>query len=75
MATRKKLRKMTTDPKADKSTTLEVLGTAAQMQAALVSERAALVARIETIESLLGFVAASDDLNVRVAKLEKFVGV
>jgi hypothetical protein len=65
-----------TDPKADKSSTLdEVLGTAAQMHAALVSERATLVARIETIESLLGFVAASDDLNVRVAKLEKFVGV
>ncbi len=34
--------------------------------------RADLLARVADLESLLGFLESSDDLAVRVAKLEKF---
>lgn len=38
-------------------------------------QRDELVGRIAQIESLLGFVDVADDLAVRVAKLERFVGI
>jgi hypothetical protein len=41
----------------------------------LLAERDALLARVAAIEALLGFVATEADLNVRVAALERFVGI
>jgi hypothetical protein len=42
---------------------------------ALESEREALTQRVAAIEALLGFVAVSAELSVRVANIERFVGV
>lgn len=51
----------------------------AQPQGTLVeqlqAERAALLDRVAAIEALLGFVATAADLSVRVAALERFVGI
>ena len=41
----------------------------------LQQDRAALHARIADIDSLLGFVSTSEDLSVRVAAIERFVGI
>lgn len=41
----------------------------------LIAKKAELTARIVTIESMLGFIATSDDLAVRVAKIELFLGI
>jgi hypothetical protein len=41
----------------------------------LEAERAALLQRVAAIESLLGFVATAADLSVRVAAIERFVGI
>ena len=43
--------------------------------AQLQAERDALLQRVAAIESLLGFVATAADLSVRVAALERFVGI
>lgn len=42
---------------------------------ALQLRRTALLERVAEIETLLGFVAASADLSVRVAAIERFVGI
>jgi hypothetical protein len=42
---------------------------------ALEAEREALTLRVAAIEALLGFVAVSSELSVRVANLERFVGI
>lgn len=51
----------------------------AQPQDALVAQlkaqRDELLARVADIEALLGFVATASDLSVRVAALERFVGI
>ena len=43
--------------------------------AELGKQRDALMARVQTIESMLGFVAGAEDLAVRVAKIERFLGI
>lgn len=43
--------------------------------AELQAQRDALLARVAAIEALLGFVASAADLSVRVAALERFVGI
>jgi hypothetical protein len=68
------------DPPADvvtvRSSTESVLAFAVPAQTqALQSQRAALLQRVAEIETLLGFVSTSDDLSVRVAALERFVGL
>lgn len=42
---------------------------------ALQLRRTALLQRVAEIETLLGFVATSEDLSVRVAAIERFVGI
>lgn len=42
---------------------------------ALEAQRASLLVRVAEIETLLGFVATSSELTVRVAALERFVGL
>lgn len=41
----------------------------------LKEQRDALVKQVAEIESLLGFVESADDLGMRVARLERFVGI
>jgi hypothetical protein len=61
------------DPKVVTSNLLlNPLGTLA---GELEAQRAALLERVAAIESLLGFIASSAELSVRVAALERFVGI
>lgn len=53
---------------------LQVLALPLQVLA-LEAQRASMLARVAEIETLLGFVATSSDLSVRVAALERFVGL
>jgi hypothetical protein len=41
----------------------------------LIAQRMSLSVRVSEIETLLGFIATSDDLLVRVAKIEHFLGL
>ena len=43
--------------------------------AVLKDQRDAMVRQVSEIESLLGFIESADDLGVRVARLERFVGI
>lgn len=43
--------------------------------AELAKQRDALLARVQAIETMLGFVAGAEDLAVRVAKIERFLGI
>ncbi|HKW09196.1 MAG TPA: hypothetical protein VJO33_02385 [Gemmatimonadaceae bacterium] len=47
----------------------------AALRAYFMELRAALMTQVAAIEELLGFIDVGDDLAVRVAKLEKFVGL
>lgn len=61
------------DPKVVASSILlNPLGTLA---GELEAQRAVLLERVAAIESLLGFIASSAELSVRVAALERFVGI
>jgi hypothetical protein len=61
------------DPKVVASSILlNPLGTLA---GELEAQRAALLERVAAIESLLGFITSSAELSVRVAALERFVGI
>lgn len=68
------------DPPADQTVTVRsssegLPAFAAPVQSFLVAQRTALMQRVAEIETLLGFVATSDELSVRVAALERFVGL
>lgn len=46
-----------------------------QLVAELEARRAALTAQVEKIEAMIGFVASGAELAVRVAKIERFLGL